>query len=261
MLRHIALPLAAIVAPIAAHAQISPADQAAIDRALARGQLLYAYDQAAWHSTDSMAANLKKPGDVLGGYIVHGPAAAPIVVFYDQNAADPKAVYVVQFKDNKIVSARLLGEQDDRTLSPEVKAMIVARGKGAEAWVKAKPLYCSKQRPNPTVLPPERPGGPYLVYLMSPQTDLNAWPFGGHFRVEVNTDGTTSGGRAFTRSCLTLPMDRKAVSMMVTHLLDPVPTEIHVFTAIGAKMPVAVGTSDNRIWWVTGTSITLGAPD
>lgn len=264
MLRHIALPLAAIaaplatiVAPIAAYAQIAPAEQAAIDLALKRGQTLYAYDQAAWHGTDDMLARIKNPQGAVGGYIVDGPAAAPTLIFFDQNAADPHAVYVAQFRGNRLVSGRVLGDKDDRTLSPERKAMIAARQKGLAAWQAAKPLYCGKSGPNLVVLPPERAGGPYLVYVMTPQTEARAWPVGGHFRVEVNADGTIGASRGFTRSCLSLggPADGKAVALMVTHLLDPVPTEIHVFTAIAAQMPVAVVTEGGRMWMVTGDTI------
>jgi len=254
----VASPLAATLAPVVAHAQIAPADQAAIDLALSRGQTLYAYDQAAWHGTDDMLARIRKPEKILGGYIVDGPAATPTLIFFDQNAADPHAVYVAQFRDNKLVSSRVLGDKDDRTLSPERKAMIAARAKGIAAWQAAKPLYCSRSQPNVAVLPPERPGGPYLVYVMTPQSDNGVWPFGGHFRVEVNADGSIGASRSFTRSCLDVPRAPKgAVGMLVTHLLDSVPTEIHVFTAIAARMPVVVATSDKRQWWVTGTAIEL----
>lgn len=267
MWRAIALPLAAvvaplgaIVAPLAAHAQIAPAEQAAIDLALSRGQTLYAYDQAAWHGTDDALAKVGNAKNVLGGYIVDGPATSPTLIFFDRDTADPHAVYIATFRDNKIVSRRVLTDKDDRSLSTQRKAMIAARAKGIAAWQAAKPLYCSESQPNVAVLPPERPGGPYLVYVMTPQTETGNWPFGGHFRVEVNPDGSIGASRSFTRSCLTVPEAPKgAVGIVVTHLLDPVPTEIHVFTAIASKMPVVVATSDKRQWWVTGTAVELHA--
>jgi len=256
MLRHIALPLAALIAPLAAHAQIAPAEQAAIDLALSRGQTLYAYDQAAWHGTDDLLTRIKDPEKRVGGYIVDGPASAPTLIFFDRGQADPHAVYIARFRDNKLVSGRMLGDKDDRTLSPARKAMIAARARGLAAWQAAKPLYCGTAHPNTVVLPPERAGGPYLVYVMTPQTENNAWPFGGHFRVEVNADGTTGASRSFTRSCITVDVgSKKPEALMITHSLDPVPTEIHVFTALSAHLPIAVATSAQRVWWVTGTSI------
>ncbi len=46
---------------------------------------------------------------------------------------------------------------------------------------------------------------------------------------------------------------------MVTHLLDPVPTEIHVFASYNLRMPVFVATADKRVWKVQGSDITLSA--
>jgi hypothetical protein len=43
---------------------------------------------------------------------------------------------------------------------------------------------------------------------------------------------------------------------MVSHLLDPLPTEIHVFMALSAKQPVFVAIGDPpRLWLVTGQGI------
>lgn len=45
---------------------------------------------------------------------------------------------------------------------------------------------------------------------------------------------------------------------MVCHLLDPTPTEIHVFSALTGKVKVIVATIVNqRIWYVTGRQILL----
>jgi hypothetical protein len=56
---------------------------------------------------------------------------------------------------------------------------------------------------------------------------------------------------------LSQPGRPKPVALMVTHLLDPTPTEIHVFSSFVAHMPVAVGTKDGRVWWVDRTDISL----
>ena len=260
MLRTVALAAALAQAP-AAQAQVSPADKAAADLALARGQLIYAYDQAAWHGTDDLLARIKDPEKRIGGWIVEGPAEAPTLIFIDQDKADPHIVYVAQFRDNRLVSASLLGPGDDRALSPARKAMVAALAKGKEAWFAAKPLYCSKRPPNSVVLPPERAGGPHLVYILSPQTEKGAYPMGGHYRVEIGADGSVGAARSFTNGCLTMDVPESEAGdrtgfLTVTHLLDPVPTEIHVFTALASHAPIAVGTtSNNMLWWVTGSSI------
>ena len=44
--------------------------------------------------------------------------------------------------------------------------------------------------------------------------------------------------------------------VFVTHLLDPHPTELHVYLSLWSRKPVAVGTGEDRIWVVSGTRIT-----
>jgi hypothetical protein len=249
--------------PGAAHAQSKPVklssdERAATDLALARGKLIYAYDQAAWHGTDAMLAKLRQPEKLVGGWIVDGPAAAPVLIFFDQDKADPHAVYIAEFQGNKLATDRLLDPTSpERSLSPERKAMIAALAKGKEAWRAAKPLFCAKQSANSVVLPPERPGGPHLVYILTPQTEADAYPFGGHFRVEIGADGSVGASRGFTNSCLTMerPKGEAGGMIFITHMLDPVPTEIHVFTSLAARVPVLVGTSPERIWAVSGSGI------
>lgn len=257
MLR-IAVTAALLLAPITARAQTAE-QKVATDLALQRGKLLYAYDQAAWHGSDDMLKKVERPQDVVGGWIVDGPAEAPTIIFFDRNLADPHAVYIGQFRGSELVSSHAVGSSDDASLSPARKAMIAARQKGLAAWRAQKPLFCSEASPNSVVLPPEREGGPYLVYVMTPQTQANAWPLGGHFRVEVGTDGKIGPARGFTKSCLTIPgaprKGKEPPILFVTHLLDPVPTEIHVFTALAAKAYVAVGTGKDSIWFVSGDRI------
>ena len=252
-----AAPIMAVVTPVA-QAQTATVERAAIEQALARGRLLYAYDQAAWHGTDDMMSKAADPGGTIGGYIVDGPAEAPTLIFFDRNRADPHAVYIAQFRDNKLVSSRLLGANDDRTLSPARKAMILARDTGIAEWKRIGGLYCGARSPNTVVLPPEWVGGPFLVYVLTPQPDTDSYPLGGHFRVEVEADGTPGGARPFAKSCLDVktPAGANTVAIAVTHLLDPVLTEIHVFTALASHHPIAVGTPNGKTWWVTGDTIT-----
>ena len=107
---------------------------------------------------------------------------------------------------------------------------------------------------NSVVLPPRRPDEPIYVYLLTPQTDGNAVPFGGHYRATVGADGKVSEIRPFTNTCIAMPLKPpkgpKPVALVITHLLDDVPTEIHVFSSYVAHMPVMVGTRDGRVWAV-----------
>ena len=98
------------------------------------------------------------------------------------------------------------------------------------------------------------------VYFLSPQVRNDVYPFGGHFRVTVAPDGKMLSSRAFTKNCLDMPAPpADAFGFGVSHLLDPIPTEIHVSTALVARNPVLVMTGD-RTWQFDGRSITLLDP-
>lgn len=236
---------------------LSDADVAAVQRALDRGAIIYAYDQAAWHGTDDMLVKIPNAANVVGGWIVDGPANTPEIIFFDRNAEDPKALYVAQFRDHQLVSSRVLGSGEDRTLNADRRALIAARA-AALASLQKKPLFACSDRPfNTVVLPPSSSGGPTLVYFLTPQIEVDAIPLGGHHLVEV-VGGKVSATRSFTKSCITPKPDPKEGSpaaLMITHLLDPVPTEIHVFSSLAARKPVYVSTPDARIWAVEGYQV------
>jgi hypothetical protein len=110
---------------------------------------------------------------------------------------------------------------------------------------------------NTAALPPAAAGGPVSVYLLSPQVSTGELPLGGHHRVDVAEDGRALSERSYTKACLTVPRPGAgAVGMVVSHLLDPTPTEIHVFTSLSAKLPVFVATAA-RSWAVDGASVTV----
>lgn len=246
------LALALALAPAARAQTINAEEAAAVQTALERGRLLYHYDQAAWHGTDDMLVKVKAPQDKIGGWIVDGRPGATELVFYDKDAADPHAVYVARFDGSKLLFSRVLGPQDDRSLSPIRQRMIAAVRPASAA------LAASQAGPCAVVLPPASAADPVAVYFLTPQTDLKVVPFGGHYRVEVSADGKAGPVRAFTKSCIAIPFDSikakdaQSPFITITHLLDPTPTEIHVFSSLVARMPVVVATGANRIWAVDG---------
>ncbi|WP_157218773.1 hypothetical protein [Flavisphingomonas formosensis] len=239
-----------------------PGEASAIEQASRRGALIYAYDQAAWHGADDMRTKIDDPASVLGGWIVDGPAEAPELIFFDKDEDDPKAVYVARFRDDQLVSSQLLGSKDDRTLNDLRKRMIKALATAKSAFAASGKPLCSDQPFNSVVVPPEKPGGPILVYLLTPQTTFQSVPFGGHHLIAVTSDGKAGPIRDFTKTCLDMPLrdgnGGKPAALAITHLLDPTPTEIHVFTSLTTRMPIFVSTTQNdKLWSVEGTRIRL----
>jgi hypothetical protein len=244
-------------------AEMSAAEASATRLALERGRLIYAYDQAAWHGTDDLVKRVPDHPSKVAGWIVDGPADAPQLVFYDKDDADPHAVYVADFRGTRLSSSRVLGAVDDRSLSPARKAMIAARRAAVQALAAANVRACKDQPFNTVVLPPSAPGGPTLVYILTPQTDPKAVPLGGHYRIEVAGDGSAGKPRPFTNACMEMPFadkrGRRPEALVVTHLLDPIPTEIHVFASLATGLPIFVGTKDRRVWAVDRNGIVLAA--
>lgn len=204
-----------------------------------------------------MRSKLTEAEKKVGGWIVEGPAGAPELTFFDQNSAEPKAVYQGRFSDGGTFTGQVTGEA--RSLSPAQKRLVAALQAARQRLAAARIDRCSSQPFNTVVLPPESPNGPVLVYFLTPQTNNDALPFGGHYLVEVSSDGKASRPRPFTKSCFEMPIPQKGmlapVALGISHLLDDVPTEIHVFSSIAAGLPVMVITEGKRMWMVDGGSI------
>src|SRR5262245_31391265 len=192
-----------------------------------------------------------------GGYVVTGDENRTELVFFDK--AKAKAVYRATFELGKITNSGP-PTADRIDLTPLELRMIAAKEKALTAFQAANVGLCANANTNMTAIPPETPDGPVIVYLMTPQTDLKSFPLGGHYSVEVSRDGSVGPVRRFTNTCIdmkkdSVPKGAKPVAFTITHLLDPTPTEIHIFTSLSSKMPIYVGTKNGRIWAVEGSQV------
>nr|MDQ4086904.1 hypothetical protein [Pseudomonadota bacterium] len=81
------------------------------------------------------------------------------------------------------------------------------------------------------------------------------------FRTTVSADGSIAETRRFTNACLDVEVPPVAPGQQprplgVTHLRDPLPVEIHVFTALLTGRPLLVATGEpERVWLVAGDRI------
>jgi hypothetical protein len=231
---------------------------AMVQQAVERGERLYLHDRAAWQATDDLREHFPDLLPMVGGYITTDRERTTGLVFYDRSKI--RALYRASFSNGTLASSgRPTAATSD--LSPLERELISAKDKAVAAFAEAKAGLCAKASPNITALSPDEPGGPIIVYMMTPQTNLETFPLGGHYSVEVRSDGSTGKVRKFTNSCLDMPVsgrpkDARAAAFVVTHLLDPVPTEIHVFTSLASKVPIVVLTSpQGRMWTVDGNTV------
>lgn len=121
------------------------------------------------------------------------------------------------------------------------------------------------ERYNTVVLAADSSPSPnWVVYLLPATTDAVRVPLGGAHRLELDATGQhLISERSFTRSCVVLgdptgDPKRRPTMLAVTHLMDPVPTEIHVFWNLWAGIPLDILiTSNGTIWNISKGHITL----
>lgn len=258
-----ALVLALLTIPMGTTALAKPppapsvAEQAAISRAAERGRLIYAYDQAAWHATDEMMRRIPTaslPAD--GGWVVEPQGDLLRVTYYGVEGEAIYALFRADMRGSKVVQSRVFAADDYRTLTRETLALVRAR-QVAMSHGNGK-ARCTSGPFNVVVLP-RQAGQPTSVYLLSSMATAGEYPFGGHYEIDVAPDGAVVSERAFTQACLNMgppPTGSGGEAIaVISHMLDPTPTEIHVFLSLWMGKPVAVITAPKQGWSVSGDQI------
>jgi hypothetical protein len=255
------LPLALLAIPEITFAEeqsvfISEAQSQTFKEAIRRGELIYLYDQAAWHSTDTMLEDIKDPAKAG----VRGWVIVPLelefkfkAIYYGKDEEGPFEIYSAVWDGAAISDRRVSKKSDKLRLTAEANRLVSA----SDAARKVEWKTCNKLSPNAVVLPRMNDDQPDSVYILTPQPKADTYSFGGHSRFDVK-DGVIVGQRKFANTCLTMSKkDGKAVSeetasFFVTHVLDDTPTEIHVFTMLTALVPIVVMTTQSNLAWSIG---------
>lgn len=216
------------------------------------GLAIYRHDHAAAVATDvGFAVPGFKTDKRINGWITEEQQGSIVVTFVD---ATPAALYRVTVKDG--VAGPLVTLEAPTPLTPYEAGAAAARS----AALAGKFEPCS-DRYNSVVLP-SPVAGQWAVYLLAGTTRENVVPIGGTYRMEVSGSKVVSQ-RGFTITCIALennaPADQgKVAAMFITHLLDPIPTEAHVFWSTWAKQPLYVATPPHgTIWGIEGGRIKL----
>jgi len=254
----VTLAFAAIAAP-SAWAQ-SAEEQRQLDWVFKRGQLLFVLDRAAWVATDDFAERVGDLG-ALGslGYIVDRNAQGFTTLFFSRDGDKFVAIYRARIGANGVVDPEVFARGSRPELTP-----VQARMARAVLGVRETKLSgCSGSNPNISIVPPDNPQAPLDVYITASQMRDGHFEFGAHHRLSFDAQGREISRRAFTKSCLSAPVpsqdERKAGAMLgVSHLLDPLPTEVHVFIAMAAEQQIGVITENpRRLWGVSVEGIRL----
>ena len=219
------------------------------------GQQMYDLDQAAWKGTDDVLAKIPDTDKArLRGWITEQTDAGIRVVFVGED----KGRVVALFEVTPSASIAVTKDDPARVLTADELAAYTAR----QTALAAHAPRCTESVN--VVVAREDAGkmSPWRVYLMPGTTDPALIPMGGFHLFHISADGATIlSQRAFTKSCLNMrrdagPAGSQQAGLFVTHMLDPQPTEAHVFTSLSFRVPIFVGTASNNVLWeVSGASI------
>jgi hypothetical protein len=222
--------------------------QPAVTRAEFLGRQLYLHDRAAWLATDAMLAD-KRMGKLktsLGGWVTE-PSAHGVRVIFVSNDTVPRRLYEIDIDEGERSSEPTV--ESPTPLTHEHLAQLRARDVAANQSF----MMCAKQYNVVTM--PSTEG--LRVYLMPSFAELGVFPLGGYHRYELDgSGGNILSSRSFSNGCIAhhdapegLPKGATPSAGMFTHLLDPQPTEVHVFVSLYAKVPLMIMTVDNKALW------------
>lgn len=256
-----ALALCAMPAPAAAQEDKQPTAQmqAAVVFAEQRGRQLYLYDQAAWHGTDRFLEefDLERDAEFMRGYIVvPGEGDLLDTIFFGDFGDGLVEAARYSVDGSAVVGGGVLPADRRPALSATAQRMAAARQAAIEEMVRGEHGMCADSNPNTIALPPDADGN-IEVYILTPPTSNEEYPLGGHYRFEIGPAGEVVAQRRFLNSCFALssaPRDEDGetldpIGLVVSHLLDPQPTEIHVFANLNFPLPLMVMTIENDSLW------------
>ena len=227
-------------------------EAAALARAQERGRLLFDIDYAAWVATDDFRTRVDIGKDeTMRGYFVERVPKGLAVTFYAEEGGRLLSAYRADVVDGKVIGHEVFPRGRRAPLTP-----VQLRLAAVHDVPPGLDFQTCTSGFNVTPIPPASPEAPMEVYFLSPRVEDDEFPLGGHFSATLSREGKLLTSRRFSNACLNLPVRPNVAFFSVSHVLDPVPTEIHVFTALYTGKPVRVITGD-RVWNVDGKTITL----
>lgn len=261
-LRLAAFAMLALASPLAAQDidSAGPEGSDTILRNAQRGLAIFQRDRAAWHTTDAMLEDLSESEyQAIRGWVI-AEVQDGLRVTYVAPAGDSfEAIYSATFGADGI-SDRQVHTAADNAVPEDLLEQARASAAVRQTAIDPEEVsFCAPPPYNLVVLPSEAPGEPLLTYLLTPQPDNQTVQNGGHHRFAV-LNGEIVDHRSFARSCLELSaigVDENGNSMraemaVVSHSLDPIPTEIHVFNMLSLGIPLGVITTENETIWNVG---------
>lgn len=231
-----------------------------IEAAESIGNQLFMQDRAVARATDRLreCCNLLET-ERLAGWIVDRPESGRFLVTYvvlneDQ---EPEA----KFRVNMACDGSVVGEPEALETPEPLTGRDLAQFKARILAMQADVKRCDGTYN--TVALPHGSGddAEWTIYMLRSTTQHGVIPVGTHYRFRINADGSRIlDDWRFTNACLMMPTGEPPQIPYVTHFRDPVPNEVHVFLALFADRPLAVGISEAEgdkpeVWMVNDGKI------
>ncbi|HEV8263851.1 MAG TPA: hypothetical protein VGQ06_02795 [Gemmatimonadales bacterium] len=217
--------------PIAAQALSVPSDTL-LAGITARGRLLAAYDQAAWHATDAVLALVPESALVkVGNTMVATQQLDGRWAVLFGRLADAKDTFFLVYEARPTERRDSFSVQAHNPPTP----LVGPERRAAAALQVAMADFGVPQRPyNSYVLP--RADGAFWVYFLPAQTDAREFPHGADVRYLVDSTGQRIAQKhAMHRALLNLAMLDSGVIGLHTVLVDDVPQDSDVFLVLARR--------------------------
>lgn len=234
--------------------ELPPQDeQAALRRAEAAGLTIYKHDHAAAVASDALnALGIVKADKGIQGWITEDKGELVVVTFIGGGPVEaPKALYRV----NVSKEGQVTGPPEELK-TPQVLTEFESGAAAARFFAAKYSFQPCAEHYNTVVLPSDsEPSGNWVVYLIPGTQDAHRIPLGGAYRLELDATGQRLiNQRGFTRSCL-LAGEPKAYAkdgpavLLVSHQMDAVPTEIHVYWNLWSGITLDIVTPPYGTSW------------
>lgn len=155
----------------------------------------------------------------------------------------PQVVAIAQPTDQ--AKPRLDTLQSPRALTDAEAALWQARGLAFTARI----TPCTKSY-QPVIIPVEAAGKKQIFVYLLPLAPAGTMMLGGYYRIRISADGSQIlDTHGYTRSCLKMQRNPKAVGIAVTESESPTPTAPQVYANLRYDLPIYVTTSKNNMHW------------
>lgn len=202
------------------------------------GYLIWIKDSLAWTATDKVREELDLSTiDNPLGWLVHlDPEGNHRVSFY-RSASDGEIFSFADVYYNDSFEISGFEAHPKRAVAEDEIIMLTALSSAGNSITEA----CSENL-NSVVLEDEEG---WNVFFLTPPTEPGVIPIGGAQRLLVSQDGkSVLEHEHYSKSCMNLqPQGDDVDALMMTHIVDEIPSPVHVFTSLSYDYPLYVATS------------------